>query len=469
MVQFQGAMTKFPARAAAVWYVVLILIGTLLLCHPNSSARPAEDPVTWQEAFFTATSAACVTGLAVRSTGNDFSLFGQIIILLLIQLGGMGIMTVTTLIMLRFGSEETLRVRAVAAETLGGTMDQSVQPLLLRVIGSVVVFEVLGFLLLFPGLLWLEGQTLSQAAWGALFHSISAFCNAGFSLHDDSLVRYQGNYWINSVICFLIISGGIGFPVIRDLTNLRIPRRRRWEKSTLHTKIMLIGSAVLIVAGAVAFGLFEWNNALADHPIGEKLLISVFQSVTARTAGFNTVDLSLCSSGTLFVLMLLMVVGGGPCSTAGGFKVSTLAVIALQAWTLWRGRVRITLFRRTIPRGTIERASLAIGVFAVIGAVGLTLLLASQHSGVAYTQTANRFMDASFETASALGTVGLSTGFTTLVNEQARGVWYLDLGRGTLILLMFLGRLGPIAIFVAFAQGEREKHIEYASEEPLVG
>jgi trk system potassium uptake protein len=458
MQRVVGSLTQHPARASFAWYAAAIVLGTLLLMQPLSRA-PGAAPVTLLDSLFTTTSAVCVTGLTVRSTGHDYSFFGQLVILTLIQLGGIGIMTVTTYVTFQLGARQGLRQRAVVAETLGSGGATDLRWVLRRVILLAFIFESGGFLLLATRF-QLDHPT-PQAFWHALFHSVSAFCNAGFGLRDDSLMQYQGDWLVNPVIMLLIISGGIGFPVLLDVTrNLYGTWGDCWDRLLLHSKIMLVGTAVFLIFGAAAFLVLEWDGVLAGMSLPRKLLVSAFHSTTCRTAGFNTVDVGSLTNATLFVSMLLMLVGGGPCSAAGGFKVSTCFLLMLRSWATFRGFREVTFSRRSIPSSLIDRATATALLFGVVVAAALTLLLIIEQSFEPHAPQEGGFLDAAFEVVSALATVGLSTGATAQLTS---------LGRLIIIVLMFVGRLGPITVFAVLARPLRDQAIRYAAQEPLIG
>ncbi|MCA9184963.1 MAG: potassium transporter TrkG [Pirellulaceae bacterium] len=458
MHQLTGSIVKYPARASFGWYSALILLGAFVLRSPVCHGDP-ERGVSFLDALFTSTSAACVTGLAVRSTEHDFSFFGQVVILALIQLGGIGIMTVTTFFVFRFGGRQGLRARLVLAETLGADGKTNLGWILSHVIRLTLLIEGAGFIVLF--LRNLVDQPVLPAAWHALFHSVSAFCNAGFALHDDSLSGYAGDVVVNVVIGVLIVLGGIGFPIILDvMRNWKLPFREWWDHYTLHTKLMLIGTTSLLVLGCVAFLILEWDGILAPLPLWQRPIVAMFHSISCRTAGFNTVEIGELTNAMLFVSIILMAIGAGPCSTAGGFKVSTIMVLVLQAWATFRGKTSLNLFRRTIPQATVDRAIATAMLFGVVAIVALTSLLVIEQSGKIEESTRAEFLEGLFEVVSALGTVGLSTGITSKL-----GV----VGRLILILLMFLGRLGPISVFVALSRGAATSPIMYPDEEPMVG
>jgi trk system potassium uptake protein TrkH len=444
------------------WYLGLIALGTLVLWLPLCHGK-RDQPISLLDAAFTSTSAACVTGLSVRSTPNDFSPIGQAAILALIQLGGIGIMTVTTFVMFQLGTRQSLRDRVVLTETLGADARSDLRWILRSVILLTFSIEGAGFAILavrnaFDASLSNWGDKL----WHALFHSVSAFCNAGFALHDNSLERYQSDPVVNSTIMALVVVGGIGYPVLLDLRrNFRGPWLERWTRLHLHSKTMLLGTAALLLLGTIAFLVLEWDGKVLEevHPAARPM-VALFHSVTCRTAGFNTVAVSSLTNATLFISVLLMAIGAGPGSTAGGFKVSTMMVLVFRAWKTFLGHAQVNVFRRTIPEQAIDRAVAAATLFMVVAILALTTLLVFEQSGNSHADGESGFLDALFEVVSALGTVGLSTGLTTRLSEA---------GRIIVIVLMFLGRLGPITVFAALSRGERKTAIEYPNEEPLIG
>jgi trk system potassium uptake protein TrkH len=458
MLQLTGTVTKYPARAALMWYGGVIAVGAVLLWLPVCHTAEGRA-ITVLDAFFTSTSATCVTGLVVRSTEHDFSFCGQLVILLLIQIGGIGIMTITTFVVFQFGRRGGLRERIAVSETLGVDPDVDLKWILRNVLLMTGFCEGAGFLvLMFRGLF--EEPPLI-AVWHALFHSVSAFCNAGFALHDDSLTRYRGDPLVNLTICALVITGGLGFPVILDLKqNWHGRWRDRWDRLYLHSKLMLIGTVTLLVVSTVAFVLLEWDNAFGSLPFAQRPLAAFFHAVSSRTAGFNTIDMASLTNASLFITVLLMLVGAGACSTAGGLKVSTLMVLLLRARSAFLGKSRVHIFRRTVPRETIDRAMVTAMLFIVSVFVALTVLLVIEQSAEPHPDSQGLFLDALFEVTSALGTVGLSTGMTPHLTPAARVI---------VILLMFVGRLGPISVFAALSRTEREDKIEFPGETPLIG
>jgi trk system potassium uptake protein TrkH len=453
-----GSLERYPARVSLYWYSAILAVGTTLLFLPVSF-RPGREPISFIDALFTATSALCVTGLSVRSTANDFSWLGQFIILILIQLGGVGIMTVTTFVLFQLGGRGGLRHRAVIAETLGAGPNQDLKWILGRVLMLSLIIELTGFLILF--LRFSFSDNVMAAMWNAIFLSVSAFCNAGFALNDSNLIPYRDDWVVSSVIMFLIVSGGFGFPVMIDLTRtISKGWPNAWYDLHLHSKLMIMASATAILLGAIFTLALEWDGVLESLPAERKILPAIFHSVSCRTAGFNSVDINAMRDATLFLSIVLMVIGAGPCSTGGGVKISTVALLVMQAYSRFRGRSHINLFRRTIPEESIDRALASIMFYLLVASLAFIVILVVEENHALAEGSPWQFNDIMFEVASALGTVGLSTGITTAFSTT---------GKFILILLMFMGRLGPITVFAALALSRSKHTIEYAREEPLLG
>jgi trk system potassium uptake protein TrkH len=422
------------------------------------SRQSDRDPITLVEAAFTSTSATCVTGLTVRSTAGDFSTFGQSIILLLIQAGGIGIITVTTYIALSLGSSESLRKTVLVAASVGMTSSYSVRRLLTLIMLTVFGVEAVGFVLLMASN-WM-GSTSAISSWEASFLSVSAFCNAGFSLREDSLMQFRNVPLFNGTMVLLFVLGGLGFPVLLDVArNLFRHPRTCWRSLNLHSKLMLIGTALLLVAGTAAFLILEWHHSLRGVPQGTKLVAALLHSSSTRTAGFYSTEIRSLSLPTLFATMLLMLVGAGPCSTGGGMKVTSLFVLAMFAWSRFRGSNTASLFHRRISPRSLERAATTVLLFGIAVAVGLICVLVTEHVRAAETSPAT-FLDTAFEVASALGTVGLSTGVTSSLGDATKVV---------LMVLMLLGRLGPISVYVALSREEESRHLAFPEEDVLIG
>lgn len=442
-----------PLRALVCAFLALIVGGAALLKLPF--ATPAGDPIGWVDALFTATSATCVTGLVVRDTGGDFTLFGQVVILLLIQLGGLGIMTFSLIIFSLFSGRVSLAHRTVIEQTVVGRVrDEHLWPLVRLVFRFTMASEAVGALCLF--LRFLPERGWASAGWAAVFHSVSAFCNAGFGLWPDSLSSYRADLVVNLVVMALIVLGGLGFSTVYDLgKHSREPRRL-----SLHSKLALTVSGCLILLGAITIWALESPFSFAGMPLGEQVLASFFQSVTARTAGFNTVDLAALGPATLFILVLLMFIGGSPGSCAGGIKTTTLGVLTLAAASRLRGRSRVNAFRRTLSETTVRNTlSIAFSGLVVV-LLALFALLAIEGPLRSSARAPGAFLAYLFETTSALGTVGLSTGVTPALTPAARVL---------VCLLMFLGRLGPLTVATAFAGADPLDDWQYPEEEVMVG
>lgn len=434
----------------AVSFLVAILFGGMLLSLPFSHG--SKNPVSPLDAIFTATSALCVTGLAVVDTGKDYSVIGQIIIMLLIQAGGFGIITLGTLVALvsgrRIGFRERLNLQAqINTLHVGGVVN-----LLRRLVLLVLLIESVGALLLFIPFAFKEG--LIRGLYFSVFHSISAFNNAGFGLYSDNLVQFVADPVVNFTIMGLIILGGLGFLAEIDVI-LRVRERHKVRRSLfVHTKIVLLTTLVLILGGTLIILLFEWDNVntLGPLSVSTKFLASLFQSVTPRTAGFNTLDYGKMYDGTLAFTMLLMFIGGSPGSTAGGIKTVTFFVLIGSAWSVSRGKGELVAFGRKIDYATVARAG-SIAFLSIMLVGGMVTLLS-------FTDHEIPFYRLAFEAISAFGTVGLSTGVTASLSPASKVI---------LILLMYLGRIGPLTLALALVEASQSKQIDYPTEDVLIG
>ncbi|MCB1000821.1 MAG: TrkH family potassium uptake protein [Acidimicrobiales bacterium] len=441
-----------PARAVALIFAGAIALGTTLLKLPVSSAHRSPS---WIDALFTATSAVCVTGLTVVDTGGHWSAFGEVVVLSLIQIGGLGIMTMASVVVLALNRRLGLGARHLAfAERSAGSSGE-VRPLLVAVIRFTLVFEAVGAALLFVGFRHAHERGVATDAWHAVFHSVSAFNNAGFGLRPDSLVAYVDHWWINLVISTLVIGGGLGFPVLLELWARRPRRGGRNERRalTLHTRLTLVTVGGLLAVGTVALLAAEWSNhaTVGQSSVPERVLAMFFQSVQARTAGFNSVDIGQMNTVSWMLLSVLMFIGGGSASTAGGIKVTTFALVAMMIWSEIRGDDDVTLFGRRVPERT-QRRAVAIAAISM-GAVVVC--------GMALVWLSSTTLDrALFEVTSAFGTAGLSTGITAGLPDAALAI---------LIGLMYLGRLGPLTLGAALVMRERRRRYRYPEEQPILG
>ncbi len=437
-------------------FLLLILLGTLGLKTLPGLYTGA--PLSWLDALFTATSAVCVTGLIVVDTATYFTVWGQAFILLLIQLGGLGIITFTTVLIVALGRRLSLRQQALAASAVEAAPHVDYRQLARDVVRFTFLIEAAGALLLYLGFLPELGWR--GAFWPAVFHAISAFCNAGFSIFSDSLVGFRTNPVVLVVVMLLIVVGGLGFLTLEELYLWRrsIRERRRFRLS-LHSRLVLTTTALLLVVGWMFFVFFEWKVALAELPFGAKLLNGLFMSVTARTAGFNTIDYGTATEQTSFLTILLMFVGGSPGSTAGGIKTTTIALLVLLAISRLRGQEIPSCWSRSVPHEVVQRA---VGLFVVAVAVlmlGSFVLTATE---IEHGVTApGSFLKYLFEAYSAFGTVGLSMGVTPSLSAA---------GRWIIILLMFIGRVGPLTFAAALTiRRHRTPQFRYAYEDVVVG
>lgn len=439
---------RHPARIVVTAFALVIVAGTALLMLPVATESGESSGLV--TALFTATSAVCVTGLVVVDTPSYWSTFGELTILGMIQVGGIGIMTLATLlgilVVRRFGLRLQLTAQAETKTVQLGDVR--------RVVAGVVLIslalEIVTFLLLFLRLRFGYGYESGTALYQAVFHSISAFNNAGFSLYPDSLMRYATDAAICLPIAFAVLAGGLGFPVWIELWRHRGRGARRWS---LHIKVTLLTTSTLLVVGSVLITAAEWNNpaTLGQFGVGGKLLAGFFHGVMPRTAGFNSLDVSQFEPGTLLINNVLMFIGGGSAGTAGGIKVTTFALLAFVILAEIRGRPSVHVMGRRLD-STVQRQALTVALLSVGAVVSATLLL------LALTPfSLDRVL---FETVSAFGTVGLSTGITGRLPASAE---LLVTG------LMFLGRLGPITLASALALRERTRRYELPEERPIVG
>ena len=443
-----------PERTLILSFLAIILVGTVLLCLPWAVRVGSASVV---DALFTATSAVCVTGLVVVDTGRFYAPFGQVVILILIQLGGLGIMTFSVFFYLLMGRSIGFRDRRIIETTFSQFPTRDIYHLLKSVFAYTMLIEFIGAVCLF--LVWMKHFPPLEAIYVSLFHAVSAFCNAGFCLFSDSLIGFQENIPVNLCITFLIILGGLGFIVLKDLFEFRIRSQGR-RRVSLHSKVVLVTSAVLIGSGTLFIFLIERDNILSAFPLGKQVLIAYFQSVTSRTAGFNTIPLVGLSNATCFVLILLMFIGASPGSCGGGIKTTNVATLISLAFNRYRGRNRADLFRRTVPPETVTR-SISIVLASGVAVIIITIfLLITQLGDLSHTESRGLFLEYLFEAISAFGTVGLSMGVTPGLSV---------VGKVIVVVMMLLGRLGPLTL--AFAMGRRIERggFQFVEENILVG
>ncbi len=438
---------RHPTQLVVAAFALGIFAGAGLLTLPFATESGESAP--FLTAVFTSTSSICVTGLVVVDTPTYWSTFGEVVIMLLVQVGGFGIMTLASLLVFLLAGRLGLRGRLLAQAEVAAPLLADVRRLVFAVVKLSLFFEAIGATILAVRWWTAYDYSLGRSIYLGVFHSITAFNNAGFALWTDNLTSFASDGWICVTIALLIIAGGLGFPVWLELSRLW-RRPHRWS---LHTKLTLLVTAVLIVGGTGAVLAFEWGNpgTLGPFGVGGKLLAGFFQGVTPRTAGFNTVDYGEMELETLFVTDFLMFVGAGSASTGGGIKVTTLALLALMVWAEVRGDPHVTAFSRRLPAHA-QRQAFAIATIA-LGAVVISTLALMAHTELTLSQTL-------FEALSAFGTVGLSTGITA--DFGAFGQWIL-------IALMYLGRVGPHTLGVALVLRERQRLYRFPEERPIIG
>jgi trk system potassium uptake protein len=436
-----------PVQSLVLGFAILIFTGSALLMLPES--RTGVAPVYYIDALFTSTSAVCVTGLTSVDTATIWTRLGQVVILLLIQFGGIGIIAFGALFALVLGQKFTFRQRALLREQYGELSTVNVASffsVVRAVVLVTVTLELVAAILLWP--MFAPRVGTSEAAFFAIFHSISAFCNAGFSTFTENLEGYQGHWGVNIIICALIVLGGLGFPVHAELLD----RMRTRKKISLHTKTVLWMTSILIVGGMLFLFIFEnlTHGEFQSLPVQNKFLVCLFQSVTARTAGFDTIPMSYLGPASLVLINVLMFIGGSPAGTAGGVKTTTFATAIVACRSILIGKSDITLFDRRLSVNTVRRAVVLILLALLLLTVALMILLLS---GPGET------LQLTFEAVSAFGTVGLSTGITSHLTTLQKIV---------IILLMFIGRVGPLAFVLSFARTRAGK-IKFAETDLLTG
>ena len=453
--RFSFYLFRSPARVSILGFSLLIAVGTALLMLPAAAVGP---PLGFVDALFMSTSASCVTGLAVLDIGSQLTLFGQLVTLLLIQLGGIGILTVSTLLLMMMKGRPTLSGQDIIKGTFTyGDGKQTTASVLRAIFITAFTIEAAGALCLYLRTAPVTGW--GQAAYPAVFHAVSAFCNAGFSLYRDSFAGYREDWLVNGVLSGLIIIGGIGFVVIADVKNRFFGRKKTLTHLSLHSRVALSASAVLILTGTLAILFMEWGNTLKTLSIPGRFLAALFQSISARTAGFNTLDIGLMANETLFMLCILMFIGACPGSCGGGVKTTTAAGLAVLGISRLRGLRRPQIFHRTLTNASMSKATSVVMISAAVITLAIMALMISELGGLPHTQTRGRFLELFFETISAFGTVGLSTGLTNTLST---------FGRISIVLLMFIGRLGPMVIGIAVSR-ERISRVQFAEENIMIG
>lgn len=443
----RGIALRHPAQYIVVTFFVTSVIGTLLLSLPGSTQHPGRAPFI--TALFTAMSATCVTGLAVVDTPGYWSGFGQAVILGLIQVGGLGIMTLSSLLVVVLSRRLGIRQRVIAAAQTGSLRLGDVKSLVKSVIAMTALVELGVALVLLPRFWLAHDEPLGRAVYLSAFHSVSAFNNAGFALFSDSLIGFQGDTVILLVLAAAIIVGGLGFPVWHQIFARRVGIRQ-WD---LHAKLTVLTTLALVAVGWLLVTWFEWTNVATLGPLSshDSIVNGLFHSVTTRTAGFNSVDTGSLNDTTHLLTTILMFIGGGSGSTAGGVKVTTFALLGWVIWAEVRGERDVEVFRRRIP-SDVQRQALTVALMAVGGVVVSSMVLLAL--------TPFELGDVVFESVSALGTVGMSTGITPSLSTPAQLV---------VTALMFIGRVGPPTLFAALVLRARERLYRHPEERIIIG
>lgn len=436
------------AQIMALGFFLVIVIGTAVLMLPISSKNGVwTDPFT---ALFTAASATCVTGLVVVDTYQYWSIFGQLMILLMIQIGGLGFITLGVLFSMFLKKKIGLERRNLIQESISAMQLSGVVKLVRRIVKGTFVLEGIGAVLL--SMRFIPDMGVAEGIYNGIFHSVSAFCNAGFDLMGkyemySSLTVYYNDLLVNVTIMALIIMGGLGFVVWEELKENKF----HFRKYSLHAKIVLITTFILIAGGAILYGLFENNHLMQEMPPYEKAVTSLFASVTARTAGYNTIDLGAMTQASKLLTVILMFIGGSPGSTAGGIKTTTLVVIIVYIWSNIRNASGCNIFGRRIGDEDIKKASMVIGLNLILAVTAMLLISAVQIFEVE---------DLMLEVFSAIGTVGLSTGITRQLNLFSKLV---------IVLLMYCGRIGSMTFALSFAYKKESAPVLYPEERINVG
>ncbi|WP_320954859.1 TrkH family potassium uptake protein [Hungatella effluvii] len=432
----------------AYGFFCVIITGTLLLMLPFASRDGQSEP--FLNCLFTATSASCVTGLVVADTWSQWSLFGQLVILTMIQIGGLGFITVGVFISIVLRRKIGLKERGLMMESVNTLQIGGVVRLAKKIIIGTCIFEGMGAVLL--AIRFIPQFGFFRGLFYGIFHSISAFCNAGFDLMGgqtpySSFVAYYDDWLVNFVIMSLIIIGGIGFIVWDDLSRNKL----HFRKYMLQTKIVLVTTAILVFGGGLLFYLLERNHLLVGMNTSGKILTSLFSSVTARTAGFNTTDTAALTDGSKLLTIILMFIGGSPGSTAGGIKTTTLVVLLLCVHSNIKQTYGINIFGRRLENDAVKRAGTILTINLLLAVTASLAIMAIQPLG---------FSDILFETFSAIGTVGMTTGITRALHPVSRCI---------IILLMYCGRIGSLSFALAFVQSKRKPHVQQPAEAINIG
>jgi trk system potassium uptake protein TrkH len=440
-----------PTQLFVISFAFVILIGTGLLLLPEATNSRSINVV---DALFTATSATCVTGLVAVDTGSYFTFFGQLVTIILIQVGGLGLMTVTTFFSLLARKDMSVRESVFMSSAMNIKSLSKVSNLIISTLVLTFAFEAIGALFLYIDWAGFGRFEWGSVAYYSMYHSISAFCNAGFSLFANNLEDFKGDITVNMTITLLIIFGGLGFIVIMNLLHYFRFGIFKKERLTLHTKLILVVTGVLILVGTLLILATEWNNGLANLPLSTKLQGAYFQSVTPRTAGFNTINMTHLTNACYFMTIILMFIGASPGGTGGGIKTSTFGIFIGSILSMLKGRTNVEMFKRSIPKETVTNALLLTTLTLMLLALFGFILLVTENAAPIHVF---------FELVSAFGTVGLSAGITSNLTT---------IGKLIIIATMFIGRVGPMTLILAISQLRQQRRsvgYEYPEENVMVG
>jgi len=440
-------MSKHISVVIVVVYFSIILFGALLLMLPFSTHKGS---IHFVDSLFTTTSAVTVTGLAVTNTADTFTTFGQIVIILLIQIGGIGFMSFSTFAILVLGKSISIKDKHIIENTYSVGGIKNLREMINKILILTFTIEFIGALLLFFQFHRLD---LFHRIFASIFHAISAFCNAGFSIFRSGLEHYVAHWGVNFTIMALIVIGGIGFLVLNDIGQLFFRKKiYRFSKLTLHTRMVLVITLFLILIGSLVIFVEELINKTNNLSLPAKFLVSTFQAVSARTAGFNTVNLNIFGNASIFILILLMFIGASPGSTGGGVKTTSAGVVLAYLRSLWKGSDRTYIFYRNISAKNVEKAFIVI-IFSFIMVSLLMFFVLSFDPGFL-------LRDVLFELVSAFGTVGLSLGITRDLSYASKIV---------VSLMMFMGKIGPLTLLMAVSRKEPKGVFKYAEENVMIG
>jgi trk system potassium uptake protein len=440
------------AQLLVISFVGLVVLGWLGFLFLPGLYEGA--PMHWVDALFISASAVCVTGLSTIDVPIVLTFWGELWLVVLIQAGALGILTFAAMVAVAAGRRSGLDIEQAAGSYVAVLPRGTPRQMLGTIFAVTMAVEAIGALLLFA--LWAGEHGVVKSLWLAVFHAVSAFGNAGFSLFSDNLTGQQRHPLVLLVISALIVVGGIGFPVIQDL---RFRLRKQHRRLTTHTRLVLTATAVLVLGGAACFLFFEWNRQLAQLGLVDRVANALLMSITPRTAGFNSVNYDGITNASLYLTFALMWIGGGPASTAGGAKVTTVSLLALVLWARLRGEAHVSAGGRTVPDETVNRATgLAVGMALIL--LGFLMLMVAFEPAADVAEERSQLVRLTFEVQSALSTVGLSMNLTPTLATGSKL---------TLVVTMLLGRVGPLAVLGAMALRSQRTSFRYAHEDVLIG